>query len=54
VARNSSGFRALMDYFVRDSVKNSIDEKRESKITGPLSYVFGYRRKTKDGYPTYA
>jgi len=41
VVRNSSGFRALIDSFLRDPIKNSIGDKRKSTITGPVSDVFG-------------
>jgi hypothetical protein len=54
VVRNSLGFRTLIDFFVRDSVKNLIDDKRKSTFTGPVSDVFGYSIKTNLVTPTYA
>jgi hypothetical protein len=34
VVTNTSGFRVVMEFFVRDSVKNLIDYKRKSIFTG--------------------
>jgi hypothetical protein len=49
VVRNSSVFRALIDFFVTDSVKNPIGDKRKSTFTGPVSDVSGFSIKTNTG-----
>jgi hypothetical protein len=36
VVRNSKGSRAVIDFFVRDSVKNLTGDERKSTITGPV------------------
>lgn len=33
VVTNNSGFRAVIDYFLRDSVKSQIDDKSKSIFT---------------------
>jgi hypothetical protein len=47
VVTSSSGFLALIDSFISDSVEKIFDDERKSTYTGPVSDVLGHGTRNK-------